>query len=214
MRQFMRFCIVAVFFSTIFFSCEQQTDPRDIALTGTRWIWSGTVLEFKSGSLAAVLDSTYSYTYDISSRQGQMQTLGAFRVSADLQTLTFPSYNNGGGEAVFERQTAADSTDIGEPMPSLIGTKWRWNSGGYGIRTLHFVDDRLVKFQDQLGDSEPWYDYDYGYVPSTKKGIIGTALDHSNSIESRFTVNSNNTHLLFVQWKSYPHGADYIRLAE
>jgi hypothetical protein len=204
--------IVLLFLLALFPACEQQTDPRDIDLAGTRWIWSGTALEFKSGSQATVLGLTYSYSYDRSSRQGDIQTLGAFWISADFQTLTFPNYNNGGGEAVFQRQTVADNTDVGEPLESLIGTVWRWNSGGYGIRTLRFINDGVVQFQDQLGDSEPWYDYDYGYIPETKEGIIGSALDKSASIQSRFTVNSDNTHIIFVQWKSYPHGADYQRL--
>ncbi|GHV30313.1 hypothetical protein AGMMS4952_17140 [Spirochaetia bacterium] len=211
-KRFIAIALLLLFIGILFPGCEQQTDPRDIELTGTTWIWSGAVLEFKSGSRAEVLNTTYSYTYNRSSRQGDIQTLGAFTVSADFQTLIFPNYNNGGGEAVFTRQTAADSTELGEPMPSLIGTTWCWNSGGYGIRTLRFVSAGVVQFQDQVGDGEPWYDYDYSYIPETKKGIIGTALDSSNSIQSRFTVNSDNTRLIFVQWKSYPHGADYIRL--
>jgi hypothetical protein len=193
--------------------CEQQTDPRDITLTGTQWTWSGTVLEFKSGAQATVLGSTYSYTYDRSTRQGEVQALGPFTVSADFQTLTFVSYNNGGGKAVFERKTSpGDNVDIGDPLESLIGTIWRWGSGGYGVRSLRFVSDGVVQFQDQFG--EDWYDYDYTYIPETKKGIIGTAIDKSNSIESPFTVNSDNTYLIFTRWKSYPHGADYMRLEE
>jgi hypothetical protein len=211
-RRVIEAALLMLFAPAFFPACEQQTDPRDIELAGTRWIWSGTVLEFKNDSRAAVLDSTYSYTYDRSSRQGDMQTLGAFRISEDFQTLAFPNYNNGGGEAVFQRQTVADNTDVGEPLESLVGTTWRWNSGAYGIRTLRFISDGVVQFQDQLSDSEPWDDYDYGYIPETKEGIIGSTLDKSNSINSRFTVNRDNTQIIFVQWKSYPHGADYERL--
>jgi hypothetical protein len=138
MRYFTRLLITAVFFSAVLFSCEQQTDPRDIELT--------------------------------------------------------------------------DTTGSGEPMASLIGTAWQWNAGAYGIRTMRFVSDDLVQFQDQADDSDPWHDYDYRYHPETKKGIIGTALDNSDSIQSQFTVNNDNTRLIFAQWKSYPHGADYTRL--
>jgi hypothetical protein len=122
-------------------------------------------------------------------------------------------------DAIFpgcEQQTdprdLGDNTGTGEPLESLIETTWRWDAGGYGIRTLSFISDGVVQFQDQFdGD---WYDYDYSYIPGTKKGVIGTALDKSNSIESPFTVNSDNTQLIFTRWKSYPHGADYLRLEE
>ncbi|WP_157784168.1 hypothetical protein [Treponema primitia] len=198
--------VLLLFVFIIFPECQQQTDPRDIELVGTKWTWSGTLLEFKSGAQAEVLDSTYSYTYDHAARQGEMQTLGTFRVSADFRTLTFTSYNNGGGEAVFERQEEeADPGNI-VPMESLVGTRWRWNSGGYGMRTLYFESAEIVQFQDQYTDTEPWLPYNYTYSKTTKKGQI--------EIFGKFTVSADNQRISFAQWRSYPHGAEYDRIED
>jgi hypothetical protein len=107
-------------FILTFTACQAQTDPRDIhpsgpgadpnsPLIGTEWrkdIYGTVNLYFDTAETARCIDNdtySYDYTYDKSTRKGQVDSCGNFTVTADYEKLIFPSWKQYGHETVFTR---------------------------------------------------------------------------------------------------------------
>jgi hypothetical protein len=89
----------------------------------------------------------------------------------------------------------------GEPLDSLKGTIWIWDSP-YGMRTLTFHStDMTVMYLGQDGDD---YTESYTYDGAAKTGTIKYYGDKG------FLISADNQSMHFVEWKNYGHGCDFI----
>ena len=81
-----------------------------------------------------------------------------------------------------------------DPDSPLISTKWRWDSG-WENAVLHFGTAQTVWYNEDA--------YDYFFDKAIRRGeIVHIGI---------FTITGNYDTMDFSQWKSYPHGAHFIR---
>jgi hypothetical protein len=90
----------------------------------------------------------------------------------------------------------------GNPLDSLLNTRWVWNSP-WGGRSLFFCSDDTVIYIDQ---AEGEYTESYTYNGSTKKGEI--------NYYGKFEISSDNKTMHFIEWKNYGHGSDFDLVIE
>jgi len=109
---------MALFFA----ACQEQIDPRDIQsgrpppdpnspLVGTMWHWGdwgGTTLYFETpdtviGNPGDPGESSFTYSYDKATHNGQVDTLGRFTVTPDYGKMNFSEWRHYGHGAEFTR---------------------------------------------------------------------------------------------------------------
>ncbi|MDR1902148.1 MAG: hypothetical protein LBQ88_07715 [Treponema sp.] len=170
------------------FKGDVQTDP---VLVDTKWRLGLALLNFTSRKQVTLGDASYTYTYDKSIQKGNIKTLGDFSITgtAPAQTLTFSNFKG------YEFQ-AGFAEDQGQPAPTLndtlMGTEWFWGSE-WGATVIMFTSPTVVNGGQRA----------YTYEPATRKGTV---------IEvGPFTISKDGQHMSFAQWRTYPHGAEFLR---
>ena len=87
-----------------------------------------------------------------------------------------------------------------DPASPLIGTNWYWDGYGWGDVILYFDDADTV-----IGNPGPdQASFPYNYDGITRKGEV-TGL-------GRFTVTPDYGKMIFSEWRSYGHGANFTRI--
>ncbi|MDR2500361.1 MAG: Ig-like domain-containing protein [Treponema sp.] len=131
-------------------------------------------------------------------------------------------------ELIITATSAADGTKSGSaaarvtpyvPLPSLAGTYWWWPS----LQLFFISEDRVMLYSTgayypyaghpfKYTYPAPGYAYSYTYNPDAKTGSIDDLGEYSGGSLGRFRIDGDNQTLVFPDYKSYGHGADFKTL--
>jgi hypothetical protein len=186
---------------------EEDDDPSTIIeeelkpfenLTGTKWLWGVSLLEFDDEHAIFRGNQNYLYTYtvDLEAGTGRIEGLADFTLSANRRTLELVDYrNNGlGYNAVFTRKNPETLTI---PTDTVIGTEWNLTDDD-GTRFLHvqwiiFFDNKYSLNQSGGGVFEDRYTYN-------KDAQTGWIYYINN-----FEIRNNGQTLYIPKYKEYTH---------
>ena len=115
-----------------------------------------------------------------------------------------------------KKDTAAVSIEANIPLPTLVGTVWRWGDRAQGSITVQEwqvdrtdadgVHHGTVRCYRPLDPAQQVYIDWFYYDPATKTGEI----EYIN----KFYITPSNSHLMLPQYAQYPHGAVFARVVE
>jgi hypothetical protein len=95
--------------------------------------------------------------------------------------------------------------DTGEPMPSLVGTRWSFDA--WGDQRLYFLSEDTVEYSldypanPSLNET---INYHYEYNGSRKTGKI--------EVRGAFSISRDNKTLHIPDYYIYGHAVDFVRL--
>jgi hypothetical protein len=169
------------------------------AITGVLWVWGQSVLTFET-SKAVINGVNYDYTFDRGTKQGTIQKIGDFEAGGDR--ITIRNWRKSSFTVTFTRGTGAAPGWNG----SLIGTAWGWQNAFNGWMILEFMtqDKVILTFTNSVYHDDIPFEYGYTYQEADRNGNIPT--------QGTFNISASRKTLSFVQWRDYPHGADYTRI--
>jgi hypothetical protein len=164
-------------------SCQMEDDLPDTnkqieieaPLQNTAWKWNDLTLKFIDAAQAQLSGEVLSYTYNSVTRGGAIDTVGAFTITENFETLGFVDYKGLGGR-IFTNQNSA-----------MSGTVWR-----YGYAALNFISLRKVKSHDE--------EYTYTFDNDTKTGVIDV-LGNFSKTETNLTFSNYRTSSIAVVYE-------------
>jgi hypothetical protein len=182
-------------------------------MVGTSWAWGQAFAVFEL-SRAVINGVRYPYTFNNAAKTGTISGItgaGGFTLSADGTALSVPRWRGSQFPAEFQRaETPTDWDGV------LTGTSWGWQNAFNGWMVIEFMSaDRciLTHTESTYHDATPW-EYVYNWNAATSSGGIplGTGYSEGYGGLGSFTINPNRSNMNFIQWKDYPHGANFGRI--